>query len=457
MAGSLAASCREVVVVDAAGSRDRFDQSVERAASRLAGERRSDFLDAVSLLVAPLEREEASIADMADPQEAARRRRGRIHGMSADQIIAEAERVRESRAIAAEANRVSELARARAEAFTKVAALRGRLDADAQARLGDFAIERVRFVGTNAGLISGSRDIQLDVRNHLDQPIAAVRLQLLLVGPGRAVPWIDRTIRYTIPGGIEAGESATWRVRTSATDGWNADIDHVAPVVLVARPLELVGVRGISLTGAYFDDADEARLEALLAAHSHPDAADIREALATRRQATAGWREAAIDVAIRAERDELLDKRLAADDARAARSSVEVTDAQFAWVGDRFTQMPRIEATIHNGTDALISAINLRLLLRSSDGTRVWVDEPMRYPIAGGLAAGAVYHLRLSPGRFGPWGEAPQELSGLELSAPVVSVLDAWGREMFAGRWTEDDVARLAMLERALGRVASAP
>lgn len=111
-----------------------------------------------------------------------------------------------------------------------------------------------------------SPTLALRVRNDTAHAISRAYFDAVLATPGRAVPWVDTRFHYEIPGGLEPGEEATWRLAPNRFDDWGrapADRDDMALTVV---PYRVDGADGKALYDArLFDAGDEARLRKLRA------------------------------------------------------------------------------------------------------------------------------------------------------------------------------------------------
>lgn len=63
--------------------------------------------------------------------------------------------------------------------------------------------------------------IDLSVKNNSPIAISSVSLHGKLSSPDRTLPWVEDDFSYSIPGGLEPGESAQWKLKPSIMDDWN--------------------------------------------------------------------------------------------------------------------------------------------------------------------------------------------------------------------------------------------
>lgn len=107
--------------------------------------------------------------------------------------------------------------------------------------------------------------IRLSVTNGTVEPIARVYMKALMVTPGRSVPWLETSMNYQIPGGLEPGESAEWTLEPSRiSDWWNLPRDR-DDMILMVEVIGLEGPNDTPLWDAKFTERDQERLTELLA------------------------------------------------------------------------------------------------------------------------------------------------------------------------------------------------
>ena len=105
--------------------------------------------------------------------------------------------------------------------------------------------------------------IDLSIENGTSYPIKRASFRGIINSPGRSVPWIDETFSYEISGGVEPGESADWSLAPNMFSEWGK-VDPPTDSIFTVTVTSLEGADGKSLySGASFDKADAAKLEAL--------------------------------------------------------------------------------------------------------------------------------------------------------------------------------------------------
>ena len=80
--------------------------------------------------------------------------------------------------------------------------------------------------------------------------------------PGRAVPWLRDNFDYKIPGGLEPGEQAQWKLEPNMFSDWGK-VDWKDDMIFTVEVRRLDGADGEPLFAADFSDRDKKRLAAL--------------------------------------------------------------------------------------------------------------------------------------------------------------------------------------------------
>lgn len=183
------------------------------------------------------------------------RMRNRLDGMTANEVIELANQLAVEKETKDAQKAQSEIAEL--EAFKAKAQ-------QAILQLSAFEVQNARFYYSDSGFMR-EPIIELTVKNGLDQPISRAYFQGVLKTPGRAVPWVEETFNYSIPGGLEPGESATWKLSPNMFGDWgNAPKDR-EDMVLTVTPTRLDGPNGEALLDGEFPDYKQERLEKLKA------------------------------------------------------------------------------------------------------------------------------------------------------------------------------------------------
>lgn len=255
----LAACARAELTLDAS-SKAAMERSLAAMVEGMDAAQKEKLGDAVvaRLLTAAFRERDADAA------------RRTLHGLTAAQLLAgESAAAPESpAAVAAAAQRE---AQQRAERAAKLAAdieaLVAKQTAAAQAK---EQLAHVRVLASTFAFEESDFDrsptIELRVRNDTAHPIARVYFDAVLATTGRAVPWVDTRFNYEIPGGLEPGEEATWRLAPNRFDDWGRAPADRDDVVLAVVPYRVDGADGKALYDArQFGAADDKHLRKLRA------------------------------------------------------------------------------------------------------------------------------------------------------------------------------------------------
>lgn len=134
--------------------------------------------------------------------------------------------------------------------------------ADAAAHeLDAFVVSRSRYSMQTSSFLTYPV-LELTVLNGTPHAISFAYFEGTLASPGRAVPWHQDQFGYRIPGGLEPGEEATWRL-TPGHSGWN-DLKRDDNAVFTVTVQRLDGADGERLyPSVEFSERDERRLKEL--------------------------------------------------------------------------------------------------------------------------------------------------------------------------------------------------
>lgn len=173
-----------------------------------------------------------------------------LDGKTADQVIAEANRIRAERE-----------EKERQEALEEIKELETKQAATIQAinALKKFRVLRSRF-RLEQDYFKPQPIIELRVQNDTPHAISRAFFEGTLASPGRSVPWHRDTFNYSIPGGLEPGESATWRLAPNMFSDWG-NIKAPADAIFTVTVQRIDGANDQTLFDATeFTDNDRNRL-----------------------------------------------------------------------------------------------------------------------------------------------------------------------------------------------------
>jgi uncharacterized protein DUF6694 len=235
-------------------SDEAMNASMKAARESLPEERRKEFDDAVRDLALA----ELSFKDLMAQGENPKvdvlssRFKERLKGKNAEQVIAEAAKLREERARKEREQALGEIS----ELEKKAAAAQA-----AKQQLAAFQVTRSRFYRYRSGFLE-EPVIELSISNGTPHAISRAYFHGTVASPGRSVPWVSEDFNYSIPGGLEPGESATWKLKPNMFSAWGTKTPPDA--VLTVEVVRLDGPDSKALfDAAGLDDSEKERLAEL--------------------------------------------------------------------------------------------------------------------------------------------------------------------------------------------------
>ncbi len=263
----LAAGCGRNPRIDSS-SDEAFKKSIQAAKDALPESQRQEFEGAV--MVVAMEGTNL-LALAAAPGGAERQMKDRLNGKTGPEILALASKIRAEAAEkekAAKAEQESKLRELRAKQVAQMEKEIAELEAEkvraaeAIEKLALFKIDRSLFYFSKDGFMS-EPTIELTVTNGTGQAVARAYFRGVLATPGRSVPWVDDTFNYQISGGLEPGESATWKLRPNMFDGWGSAPRDRQDMVMTVTVVKLDGANGEAFLHSAFSKNQEDRLAKL--------------------------------------------------------------------------------------------------------------------------------------------------------------------------------------------------
>jgi hypothetical protein len=232
-------------------SDERMGKSIARVRDSLPEAKRKEFDQA--MVTMSLMNLSSQRTGRMSTQESLAATKARIAGKTADEVIAEASKVRAE----AEA-KVRKTAKADIEELEKA---RAAVEA-VKGELAKFEVLDAKFRPTPVS-VGTEPLIILTVRNNTAHRVSRAYFVGTLTSPGRSVPWLRKEFGYEIRGGIEPGRQATWRLSPDRFSEWGA-VKPDNDARLTAEVIALEGADGKRLfTDAEFTDQDAARLASL--------------------------------------------------------------------------------------------------------------------------------------------------------------------------------------------------
>ena len=171
-----------------------------------------------------------------DSEKTAAEMKNRLDGMTATDILAEADRIKSQRKQREIEEIRSEISDLESE-LTKMLDQKHKSDA-LRSELDKVRVSKTRLYWKELGKYSVSRDLNLEltVTSNLDTPISRLYMTGTLATPGRSVPWLVEEFNYQIAGGLEPGETQSWSLGPNRySGGWrNTPKDRDDTVFTVA-------------------------------------------------------------------------------------------------------------------------------------------------------------------------------------------------------------------------------
>jgi len=375
--------------------------------------------------------------------------KAQLNGKTGLEIITEARRVAaeklERQKKADELRQQQERERNLAE----IAGLRAKLDDESPDLLSSFVIERAAFGKSTAGFIR-ENCIELSVRNGTGKAVSRAYFQGVLLTPGREIPWVDSTFNYEISGGLEAGETAAWKLTPNMFGDWAKAPTERTDTILIVRPVRLDGANGKCFTGEPLSEAEAQRLRQLMTLVQYEDEAKVTSKLDARAKAEADWRKTAVARAAIAERDGLLKQQTEAAAAKAQLAKFAFERAAYYMEQNGFIKEPVLDLVVRNNTDQVVTRFHARGVLSVPGRATPLVNEEFNYTIKGGMKPGEVQRFKLSPNMFSEWGKVSQErgVPTLTVKAQRLEGLDE--KKLFEAEFTDEAAARLATLQKII-------
>ena len=131
-------------------------------------------------------------------------------------------------------------------------------------QLARFEVLDSTFYIKETGTVVGSYPVaELTVKNNTDTPVSRVFFSGIIKSPGRSVPWIQEKFNYQIPGGVEPGEKAHWKLNLNKYSAWGS-VKVPEDAELKVMTTRLYGPDGKSIYPEIeFNDKDNSKLTEL--------------------------------------------------------------------------------------------------------------------------------------------------------------------------------------------------
>jgi hypothetical protein len=206
-------------------SEETMKASVVQVASKLPAEKKAKFEKAVQVVAFSKVSFKDVVSGKQTPEHIASGMFAELNGKTADEVIASADVIIEERK-----------AREREQAVAEIHELTAKLSKadEAKTELLKFSVVRSRFYLRDKEYSSRKEPIiELKLNNGTAYPVSRAYFKGTVASPGRAVPWLVEDFNYSMPGGIEPGESGELTLAPNMFSKWgkvSAPVDAVFTV-----------------------------------------------------------------------------------------------------------------------------------------------------------------------------------------------------------------------------------
>jgi hypothetical protein len=198
----------------------------------------------------------------------------RLHGKTAREIIAAADRLAEELERKQKERERQQNERERRQALIEIAKLTEEIqqNEENQRILDGFQVLESQIYKDDSAFSFNDIGIYLRVKNDTGGAIQRVFCQDQLTSPGRSVPWHEGTWNYEITGGLEAGETDEWRLEPNFMNDLRK-VELKNDMVYTVEPVGLVFADGTEIEVEDLIELYE-RLDALRKAYAEPENGD---------------------------------------------------------------------------------------------------------------------------------------------------------------------------------------
>jgi hypothetical protein len=219
-------------------SDEAMKSSSQKVRESLPESKRADFDEALQILLfSQIDMKAIFTEGAAGVGNLEGKMRSTLDGKTADEVIAEANKIKAERQ-----------ARERAQALAEIQELeeRRRLSIKALEELKKFEVLRSRFYMRERDFGGMQPIIELTVKNGTNSPVSRAYFEGTIASPGRSVPWHKDAFNYSISGGLEPGEEASWNLAPNMFSGWGK-VDAPADAIFTVTVEKLDGPDGQTL------------------------------------------------------------------------------------------------------------------------------------------------------------------------------------------------------------------
>lgn len=249
LCATLLAACSDPKID--ASTEESMKASVEKVRDSLPAEKRDEFDSSLTLLALSQISFDDMLSGGGSAASAEAQMRQALDGKTAEEVIAQANRVEAERR-----------GRERDQALQEIAELLSKQQQAEVARtaLESFEVTRSRFYKQPQRYGRPEPVIELSVSNGTEHAIARAYFEGIIASPGRSVPWLKETFNYNISGGLEPGEEAKWSLVPNMFSKWGT-VEVPDDAIFTVTAYRLDGADGEPLlTTGGFSERDAKRL-----------------------------------------------------------------------------------------------------------------------------------------------------------------------------------------------------
>jgi len=193
-------------------SDEKMKASIAKVRESLPENRRHEFDEALEItLFSQVDLQNLFVAGATGVNVVEAKIKQSLNGKTAQEIIAQSAQIKKERKEAERRQVLSEIKELEKKQ------IKAQKDKD---ELAKFQIIRSRFYKKELEFIGGQPIIELTVKNGTQYPISRAYFKGILATPGRSIPWLKDDFNYSIPGGLEPGEEATWELWQNMFSRW---------------------------------------------------------------------------------------------------------------------------------------------------------------------------------------------------------------------------------------------
>lgn len=238
-------------------SEEAMKSSIEEIQKSLDDEKKEKFEESMKLIMFS-GLDFGKLMQEGGAEEAASDMKSKLDGKTADDIIAEGEKIQAE----IERKKKEQAKGEIEELYQKMAQA-----AKDKEMLAKFEVKRSRFYKRKKGTYYVTEEpiIELTVMNGTDKAVSRAYFTGTLASPNRSVPWIKDDFNYEISGGLEPGEEVTWYLAPNMFSDWGK-VDAPKDAVFTVDVTQLDGPDGEEMYSVNnFGEDEQERLEELLA------------------------------------------------------------------------------------------------------------------------------------------------------------------------------------------------